>query len=104
MGPDARRKRVMTDLVHYFGADAANPLEYVDHDWTNETWTEGGYGAHMPPGVMTTYGEVIRKPHERIHWAGTETVTRWMGYFEGAIQSGIRAAGEVLAADTQTIL
>ncbi|MDF5905939.1 NAD(P)/FAD-dependent oxidoreductase [Pseudomonas aeruginosa] len=71
IGPDARRARVMADLVHYFGADAAQPLEYVDHDWIHETWTEGGYGAHMPPGVMTTYGEAIREPHGRIHWAGT---------------------------------
>ncbi|MFI8980833.1 flavin monoamine oxidase family protein [Ectopseudomonas khazarica] len=96
IGPEARREHVMADLVHYFGADAATPLEYVDHDWTQETWTEGGYGAHMPPGVMTTYGEVIREPHGRIHWAGTETATQWMGYFEGAMQSGIRAASEVL--------
>ncbi|MDU1242331.1 MAG: flavin monoamine oxidase family protein [Pseudomonas aeruginosa] len=102
IGPDARRARVMADLVHYFGADAAQPLEYVDHDWIHETWTEGGYGAHMPPGVMTTYGEAIREPHGRIHWAGTETATEWMGYFEGAMQSGIRAASEVLEAERQT--
>ncbi|WP_262880157.1 flavin monoamine oxidase family protein [Pseudomonas paralcaligenes] len=102
IGADARRARVMADLVHYFGADADQPLEYVDHDWIHETWTEGGYGAHMPPGVMTTYGETIREPHGRIHWAGTETATEWMGYFEGAMQSGIRAASEVLEAGRQT--
>lgn len=99
IGPDARRAHVIADLVHYFGADAAQPLEYVDHDWIHETWTEGGYEAHMPPGVMTTYGETIREPHGRIHWAGTETATEWMGYFEGAIQSGIRASREVLEAE-----
>jgi len=40
---------------------------------------------------------VIRQPHGRIHWAGTETSTKWMGYIDGAIRSGERAAGEVLA-------
>ncbi|KAK3549539.1 hypothetical protein QTP86_003632 [Hemibagrus guttatus] len=33
----------------------------------------------------------------RIYWAGTETATRWCGYLSGAVQSGQRAALEVLA-------
>lgn len=35
--------------------------------------------------------------HPRIHWAGTETAKYWSGYIDGAIQSGFRAADEVLA-------
>ena len=50
----------------------------------------------MPPGAMTTYGDCIREPFDRIHWAGTETATEWTGYLDGALQSGIRAAKEVL--------
>lgn len=96
IGPDARRKHVLKDLVHFFGEDAGNPLEYVDHDWIHDEWSEGGYCAHMPPGVLTTYGDAIREPSGRIHWAGTETATEFMGYFEGAIRSGIRAASEVI--------
>ena len=38
------------------------------------------------------------KPVGPLHWAGTETATRWAGYFEGALQSGERAAREILAA------
>lgn len=34
---------------------------------------------------------------QRIHWAGTETATQWCGYMSGAVQSGQRAALEVLA-------
>jgi hypothetical protein len=33
-----------------------------------------------------------------VHWAGTETATRWAGYMDGAVESGERAADEVLAA------
>lgn len=99
MDAQERRNHVMADLIHYFGDEAADPLDYVDHDWIREEWSEGGYGAHMPPGVLTTYGDVIREPFGRIHWAGTETATEWMGYFEGAIQSGIRSALEVLQAE-----
>lgn len=32
----------------------------------------------------------------RVHFAGTETATRWIGYMEGAVESGVRAAHEVL--------
>ena len=31
-----------------------------------------------------------------MHWAGTETATVWMGYINGAVQAGKRAAAEVL--------
>ena len=33
-----------------------------------------------------------------LHWAGTETATRQMGYMDGAVQAGERAAEEVLDA------
>ncbi|WP_431823761.1 flavin monoamine oxidase family protein [Burkholderia sp. F1] len=95
-GKEARREQVISDLVHYFGDDARQPLDYVDHDWTADEWAQGGYAAHMPPGVLTSFGDSIREPVGHIHWAGTETATEWMGYFEGALQSGIRAAEEVV--------
>jgi monoamine oxidase len=30
-----------------------------------------------------------------VHWAGTETSPVWMGYMDGAVRSGERAAREV---------
>lgn len=36
------------------------------------------------------------KSHEAIFFAGTETAVRWCGYMEGAVESGQRAAREVL--------
>lgn len=98
LGEDARRRQVIDDLVAYFGQDAANPVAYVDQDWTQEPWSLGGYSAHMPPGVMTQYGQAIREPCDRIHWAGTETATEWCGYLDGALQSGVRVAREVVEA------
>lgn len=38
---------------------------------------------------------MVRVGAGRVHWAGTETATKWQGYMDGALQSGIRAAGEV---------
>ncbi|MFC9154686.1 flavin monoamine oxidase family protein [Streptomyces bauhiniae] len=103
LSKEERREQVLSDLTLYFGDEAAEAIEYVDVDWTVDPWSEGGYGAHMPPGVMTTYGETLREPSGRIHWAGTETATEYIGYFEGALQSGIRAAQEVLQTGQRTV-
>lgn len=93
------RKRVVIDrMIQLFGADAAHPIDYEDQDWPAEVWSRGCFGAFMAPGIMTTLGRVIRQPHGRIHWAGTETAAKWMGYVDGAIRSGDRAAGEVMEA------
>jgi monoamine oxidase len=42
------------------------------------------------------YGATLRKAVGRIHWAGTETSAYWIGYMDGAVRSGERAAREVL--------
>ena len=94
---EERKKTVIDRMVEFFGPEAAHPIDYEDQDWPSEVWSRGCYGASMPPGIMTSLGRVIRQPHGRIHWAGTETATRWMGYVEGAIRSGDRAASEILA-------
>jgi monoamine oxidase len=96
--PDDRRKVILDCLAEYFGPRAADPRHYVERDWTEEEWTRGCYGGHMPPGVLTRYGPALRTPTGRIHWAGTESARIWTGYMEGAVESGRRAAAEVLSA------
>jgi monoamine oxidase len=95
---DERRAAVVGSLVDFFGPRAADPVEYVELDWTEEEWTRGCYGAHFPTGVWTQYGPALRTPVGRIHWAGAETATVWSGYMDGAVQSGERAAAEVVQA------
>ncbi len=97
LSTEARREVVLTNFALYFGERARTPELYLDHDWSAEVWTRGCYGAHIPPGVWTQYGHALRAPVGRIFWAGTETATRWMGYIDGAIESGLRASEEVKA-------
>jgi len=94
-----RRRIVLNALVRSFGGEARYPVEYVDRAWSNEAYSGGCYAAVFPPGVWTTVGHTLRRPEGRIHWAGSETATRWNGYIEGAVRSGERAAEEVLARD-----
>ena len=92
----ARRKAVLEGFAAMFGEKALHPIEYVEHDWTREQWTGGGPVANYAPGTMIRFGREIRRPHGRVHWAGTETSTYWTGYMDGAVRSGQRAAVEVL--------
>ncbi|XP_070574713.1 amine oxidase [flavin-containing] B-like [Ptychodera flava] len=79
--------------------EALHPVNYIDHDWLSEEFSGGCYVSVMSPGVLTQFGRVLREPHGKIYFAGTETATEWTGYMEGGIQAGERAAREVLHAD-----
>lgn len=91
-----RRAAVLDCLLQYFGEKAAKPYEYIEQNWAEEEYARGCYAGYMPPGVWTMYGEALREPIGRLHWAGTETATIWNGYMDGAVQSGERAATEIL--------
>lgn len=91
-----RRAEVLASFARYFGPAAARPADYAEHDWTTDPWTRGCYGAHFPPGTWTQFGPALRRPVGLLHWAGTETATEWSGYMDGAVQSGKRAAAEIL--------
>jgi monoamine oxidase len=98
MAPDAGRAAVLAQFAQFFGPQALKPTAYFDTRWSNETWTRGCPVGIPAPGALTAYGPWLRRPIGPIHWAGTETSNFWNGYMDGAVRSGERAAGEVLAA------
>jgi monoamine oxidase len=98
LSPGQRRTTVLDELVHVFGPQAANPLDYVEQNWLDDEWTRGCYGANFGPGGWTRYGAALREPFGLVHWAGAETATIWMNYMDGAVRSGERAAAEIVAA------
>ncbi len=99
IAPDVLKADALTAVSQYVGPQALKPIGFHSHNWTAEEFTRGCYGAHLPPGAWTQVGSELRQPVGRIHWAGTETASAWVGYIEGAARSGLRAADEVLAAD-----
>jgi monoamine oxidase len=96
LAPEERREMILSVFAKFFGPRAADPEEYVERDWAAEEWSRGCYGGRFGTGVWTGYGEALREPVGRIHWAGTETSEVWNGYMDGAIRSGERAAREML--------
>jgi monoamine oxidase len=93
-----RRAGILACLVDFFGERSGRPRQLLEHSWADEEYIGGCYTGYFPPGVWTSFGDALREPIGRLHWAGTETATAWTSYMEGAVQSGERAADEVLAA------
>ena len=94
LAPEQRKELILSVFARFFGSRAADPQEYVERDWAAEEWSRGCYGGRFGTGVWAGYGEALREPVGRIHWAGTETAKVWNGYMDGAIRSGERAARE----------
>ncbi|HUY64920.1 MAG TPA: FAD-dependent oxidoreductase [Acidimicrobiales bacterium] len=98
LSEEERHKVVLDDLMRAFGPEAGAPVELHEQRWCDEPYTRGGPVAVFTPGLLTGCGVALRQPVGPIHWAGTETAVEWCGYIDGALSSGLRAAGEVLAA------
>ena len=93
---EERKGAIFSCLVCYFGEQAQMPEEYFEQNWAEEEYSRGCYAGYMPTGVWTSLGQFLSEPVGHLHWAGTETATVWNGYMDGAIQSGERAAQEIL--------
>lgn len=98
LSPADRRARVLDDLAGYFGPRARTPIDYIEKDWAEEEYSRGCYGAFATPGTLTRFGHTLRPSIGPLHWAGTETATRWAGYIDGAAESGHRVAQEIRSA------
>jgi len=95
--PEERKHAILNQLALSFNSEEAwNPIGYTEFDWRKEHYSGGCYVGYMPPGVLTKYGSIMRKPVGPIHWGSTELATSWCGYMEGAVESGERAADEIL--------
>ncbi|CAI7594717.1 unnamed protein product [Penicillium bialowiezense] len=83
-------------FVNLFGPQVETASDILIHRWDTDQFSRGGPASFMPPGVLTQYGPFLRAPVGTIHFAGTETAVRWIGYMDGAISSGERVAAEIL--------
>lgn len=93
---DEVKRQVKESFANLFGPRVENATDVLVQRWDLEEFSGGGPSAFMPPGVLTLYGSYLRAPVGRIHFAGTETSLRWIGYMDGAISSGERVAEEIL--------
>jgi monoamine oxidase len=65
--------------------------------WTLDPWTNGSYAAFLP-GQYTRFWGFTGRAEGRVHFAGEHTSTHSQGYLNGGVESGQRAAIEVMRA------
>jgi monoamine oxidase len=65
--------------------------------WTAYPWTKGSY-SYWKVGQYTKFAGAEREEQNGCHFAGEHTSIDFQGYLNGAVESGERAAGEILAA------
>src|SRR3546814_526042 len=97
LSPGARKAATLEIFAKCFGGEALKPTDYVQFDWATEAYTRGCVSP-LKTGILTKYGSAIRTATGSLIWAGTETSIQWMGYMDGAVRAGRRAAAETLAA------
>jgi monoamine oxidase len=67
------------------------------HRWSTDPWARGAFVLYRP-GQMTELLPQLTASEDGMHFAGEHT-SPWTGWMEGALESGERAAREVLAAE-----
>ncbi|WP_371626400.1 FAD-dependent oxidoreductase [Streptomyces sp. NBC_01116] len=84
---DAAIKRVLPD---------SRVVDMRVQDWANDPFSDGGWGMRKP-GQMLRQLPAIHQPHGRITFANGDMPSGWIGSFEGAIETGARAASQAAA-------
>ena len=64
--------------------------------WDDEPRARGAY-AYFRPGQMLSFLPHLARPEGRVHFAGEHT-SAWPGWMQGALESGLRAAREIIHA------
>ena len=67
-------------------------------DWPGDAWTKGSY-SFPAPGQVTLQGPTLRQGIGRLHFAGEHSSYGFMGYMEGALESGAAAARRIAERD-----
>lgn len=63
--------------------------------WEDDPFAGGGY-AYLDPGFDPSWRSQLRRRSGRVVFAGEHTSEQWQGYMNGAVESGLRAAEQIL--------
>jgi monoamine oxidase len=97
--PAAERNRnYLAELGKVYRGITASFIRARLMDWPSDPWTKGSY-SFPAPGQVTTQGPTLRQGIGRLHFAGEYTSYAFMGYMEGALNSGAAAARRIAVRD-----
>ncbi len=94
---DSKAEKFITllhDLYPRFPARGA--VEHRFMDWPQDPWTLAGYSSARPGQIMA-FSRTLYEGLDRLQFAGEHACYAFPGFMEGALQSGMRAAGNIAA-------
>ena len=91
----ARRFLAQVEPVLPGATNAWNGRATVDF-WLDNPWTKGSY-SFWKVGQYQRFGGIEGRPQGNCHFAGEHTSIDFQGYLNGAVETGQRAATEILA-------
>ncbi|HEY1346667.1 MAG TPA: NAD(P)/FAD-dependent oxidoreductase [Streptosporangiaceae bacterium] len=99
--PDARARQFLSQLEPVLPGITSryNGKATVDY-WTGYQWTRGSY-SYWKVGQYTQFAGVEREPEgaaQNCHFAGEHTSIESQGYLNGGVETGERAASEIIDA------
>jgi monoamine oxidase len=97
----AEGARALAGRIAWANADRVTLLTSQAITWESDPWAQGGY-AVFKPSYDPELREWLARPHGRTFFAGEHTSYRWQGYMNGAVESGLRVAREIVYARRQT--
>ncbi len=82
------------DVERVIRAHVPEITEVVDvrgKNWARDPFSRGGNTCYRP-GQLTRLVAALQRPHGRLSFATADIASGWVGYMDGAVESGIRAA------------
>jgi monoamine oxidase len=74
--------------------DDLEVLEVTGHDWMSDPYSRETWLMNRPNQV-TRYLTAQQAPEGVLHFAGSDIANLWAGFFDGAIETALRAAREI---------
>ena len=87
--------RRLLESLKFFGLGRAKLIAAQSISWEDDPWAGGAY-AYFDSSFPPVDRRLLRRPWRRVFFAGEHTSTKWQGYMNGAVESGLRAAEEIL--------
>jgi monoamine oxidase len=93
-----RNANYLSELQKIYKGVRASFVRSRFMDWPSDPWVKASY-SFPAPGQVTTQGPTFREGIGRLHFAGEYTSYAFMGYMEGALNSGAAAARRIATRD-----
>ena len=93
-----RDRNYLAELNKVYKGISASFVRARFMDWPSDPWAKASY-SFPAPGQVTAQGPTLRQGIGRLHFAGEYTSYAFMGYMEGALNSGAGAARRIATRD-----